>query len=207
MDQRAQHRAPAHRQSGPTQADHARVQRLNVGGVEGEAHFDRSRVGLHGKNLTLRRDALTTANVPRLSAIFQTLSEESVTVGWGRIRHTPSGASGCKPSNLPAAGGMAADYPPGQRHPANSTDSVGRIRRRKTLDAIERIGPERPTTLGRSSRRELRNPNQRFGRLDSPLAFLTGSLGFMLSSSRVVVEQWRSGTVPTDVRGGVFCDE
>jgi hypothetical protein len=42
--------------------------------------------------------------------------------------------------------------------------------------------------------------------LDSPLAFLTGSLGFMLSS-RVVVEQWRSGTVPTDVRGGVFCDE
>jgi hypothetical protein len=43
--------------------------------------------------------------------------------------------------------------------------------------------------------------------LDSPLAFLTGSLGFMLSSSRVVVKQWRSGTVPTDVRGGVFCDE
>jgi hypothetical protein len=43
--------------------------------------------------------------------------------------------------------------------------------------------------------------------LDSPLAFLAGLLGFMLSSSRVVVEQWRSGTVPTDVRGGVFCDE
>ncbi len=74
-----------------------------------------------------------------------------------------------------------------------------------TLSRELALNVQRP--LVDPSRRELRNPNQRFGRLDSPLAFLTGSLGFMLSSSRVVVEQWRSGTVPTDVRGGVFCDE
>ncbi len=47
------------------------------------------------KLLTSIRKFLTTGSAQRLTSIFQTMSEKSVTLGWNTIHQTPFGDSAC----------------------------------------------------------------------------------------------------------------